>query len=100
MSHTNDKSSALTQGVVIFVYLTVLTVIEYLIAVTFKAVSILVLVAVIKAALVMYYYMHIYKLNEDSEGDENSYRSTAFSNSHYRKLAPGFRQQLAVWQDV
>ncbi|MFN8382725.1 MAG: cytochrome c oxidase subunit 3 [Anaerolineales bacterium] len=73
MSHTNDKSSALTQGVVIFVYLTVLTVIEYLIAVTFKAVSILVLVAVIKAALVMYYYMHIYKLNEDSEGDENSY---------------------------
>lgn len=73
MSHTNDKSSALTQGVVIFVYLTVLTVIEYLIAVTFNAVSILVLVAIIKAALVMYYYMHIYKLNQDSEGDENSY---------------------------
>ncbi len=73
MSHTNDKSSALTQGVVIFVYLAVLTVIEYLIAVTFKAVSILVVVAVIKAALVMYFYMHIYKLNQDSHGDENSY---------------------------
>jgi len=73
MSHTNDKSSALTQGVVIFAYLTVLTVIEYLIAVSFGAVSILVLVAVIKAALVMYYYMHIYKLNQDSEGDEHSY---------------------------
>lgn len=80
MSHTNDKSSALTQGVVIFVYLTVLTVIEYLIAVTFKAVSILVLVAVIKAALVMYYYMHIYKLNQDSEGDENSYNYKTDTN--------------------
>lgn len=73
MSHTNDKSSALTQGVIIFVYLAVLTVIEYLIAVSFNAISILVVVAVIKAALVMYYYMHIYKLNQDSEGDEHSY---------------------------
>ncbi len=73
MSHTNDKSSALTQGVIIFAYLAVLTVIEYLIAVSFNAVSILVVVAVIKAALVMYYYMHIYKLNQDSEGDEHSY---------------------------
>ena len=73
MSHTNDKSSALTQGVIIFAYLAVLTVIEYLIAVSFNAVSILMVVAVIKAALVMYYYMHIYKLNQDSEGDEHSY---------------------------
>ncbi len=73
MSHTNDKSSAFTQGVIIFAYLAVLTVIEYLIAVSFNAVSILVVVAVIKAALVMYYYMHIYKLNQDSEGDEHSY---------------------------
>ncbi len=73
MSHTTDKSSALTQGVIIFAYLAVLTVIEYLIAVSFNAVSILVVVAVIKAALVMYYYMHIYKLNQDSQGDEHSY---------------------------
>ncbi len=73
MSHTQSKSSAFGQGVVIFIYLAVLTAIEYAIAVTFKAVSILVVVAVIKAALVMYYYMHIYKLNETSEGDEHSY---------------------------
>ncbi len=73
MSHTNDKSSALTQGVIIFVYLAVLTAIEYWIAISFNAVSILVLVAVIKAALVMYYYMHIYKLNQVSQGDEHSY---------------------------
>src|SRR3990172_4226799 len=73
MSHSQDKSSALRQGVLIFVYLTVLTALEYFVAVTFKAVSILVIVAMIKAALVMYYYMHIYKLNAENEGDEHSY---------------------------
>lgn len=73
MAHTQDKSSALGQGVVIFVYLAVLTILEYFVAVSFNATSLLVVVAVIKAALVMYYYMHIYKLNEESTGDEHSY---------------------------
>ena len=74
MAHSQDKSSALGQGVVIFVYLAVLTVLEYFIAVTFNAVSLLLVVAVIKAALVMYYFMHVYKLNEEEhESDENSY---------------------------
>jgi cytochrome c oxidase subunit 3 len=57
----------------IFVYLAVLTALEYFVAVTIGAVTILVVVAVIKAALVMYYYMHIYKLNEDSDDDTHSY---------------------------
>lgn len=73
MSHTQDKSSAYAQGVLIFVYLAVLTALEYFVAITFSAVPILVLIAVIKAALVMYYYMHIYKLNEDSDDDVHSY---------------------------
>jgi cytochrome c oxidase subunit III len=80
MTHTHDKSSALRQGVVIFVYLTALTLLEYFIAVTFNAVSVLVVVAVIKAALVMYYYMHIYKLNNESPGDENSYEYKTDTN--------------------
>jgi cytochrome c oxidase subunit III len=80
MTHTHDKSSALRQGVVIFVYLTALTLLEYFIAVTFNAVSILVVVAVIKAALVMYYYMHIYKLNNESADDENSYEYKTDTN--------------------
>lgn len=73
MSHILDKSSAFRQGVVIFVYLAVLTALEYFVAVTFQAVSILVMVAVIKAALILYYYMHIYKLNEESDADAHSY---------------------------
>ena len=73
MSHLQDKSSAFRQGLVIFIYLAVLTALEYFVAITFGAVPILVLVALIKAALVMYYYMRIYKLNEDSDDDTNSY---------------------------
>lgn len=73
MSHTLDKLSAFRQGVVIFVYLAVLTVLEYFVAVTFNAVSILVVVAAIKVGLVMYYYMHVYKLNEESDADTHSY---------------------------
>jgi cytochrome c oxidase subunit 3 len=73
MSHLQDKSSAFRQGLVIFIYLAVLTALEYFVAITFDAVMILVTIAIIKAALIMYYYMHIYKLNEDSEGERNSY---------------------------
>jgi cytochrome c oxidase subunit III len=80
MSHILDKSSAFAQGVLIFAYLTVLTALEYFVAITFNAVSILVVVAVIKAALVMYYYMHIYKLNEDSDEDTHSYSYKAGTN--------------------
>ena len=80
MTHTQDKSSALRQGVLIFVYLAVLTALEFFVAVTFNAASILVVVAVIKAALVMYYYMHIYKLNAENEGDEHSYEYKTGTN--------------------
>jgi cytochrome c oxidase subunit 3 len=80
MAHSQDKKSALGQGVVIFIYLAVLTVLEYFVAVTFNATSLLIVVAVIKAALVMYYYMHIYKLNESAEGDENSYNYKTGTN--------------------
>lgn len=81
MSHTQNKSSALLQGLVIFVYLAILTGLEYFVAVTFEAVAILVVVALIKAGLVMYYYMHIYKLNnEDGGEDTHSYAYKTATN--------------------
>ncbi len=73
MTHTQDKSTAMRQGVLIFVYLGILTVLEYFIAVAFDAVPLLVVVALVKAGLVMYYYMHIYRLSEDDGSDEHSY---------------------------
>jgi len=63
----------LSQGIFIFIYLAILTGLEFFVAVAFDAVPILVVIAIVKAGLVLYYYMHVYKLNAESEGDENSY---------------------------
>ena len=70
----------LSQGVFIFVYLAVLTALEFLVAISFNSVPLLVVVALIKAALVVYYYMHIYKLSLESEIDEHSYDYKASTN--------------------
>lgn len=80
MTHTHDKNSALRQGVVIFIYLTVLTVLEYFVAVAMDAVPLLLVVALVKAGLVFYYYMHIYRLNDDDGPDIHSYKYKTGSN--------------------
>jgi cytochrome c oxidase subunit III len=71
MAHT-DKPEALRQGVIIFIFLAVLTALEFFIAIALGAISLLVVVALIKAGLVMYYYMHIYKLNDEPGEDRHS----------------------------
>ena len=58
------------QGILIFVYLAVLTLLEFFIAVTMDNVPLLVVIALVKAGLVMYYYMHIYRLNNNDEGSD------------------------------
>ncbi|HLE90880.1 MAG TPA: cytochrome c oxidase subunit 3 [Anaerolineales bacterium] len=80
MTHTQEKSSMLGQGVFIFVYLAVLTGLEFFVAISFGSVPLLVVVALIKAAMVVYYYMHIYKLNLEQEGDEHSYEYKSGTN--------------------
>lgn len=71
----------LSQGVFIFVYLGVLTLLEFFIAVTFKSITILVAIALVKAILVVYYYMHVYQLNADNDdGDVNSYEYKTGTN--------------------
>ena len=80
MTHKQDKSSMLSQGILIFVYLAVLTALEFFVAVSFNAVSLLVVVALVKAALVVYYYMHIYQLNTEHEGDHESYEYKSGTN--------------------
>lgn len=79
MAHT-DKKTALNQGVIIFVFLAVLTALEFFIAIAMDAVALLIIVALVKAGLVVYYYMHIYKLNAVDEGDENSHNYKTGSN--------------------
>ena len=72
----------LSQGVFIFVYLAVLTGLEFFIAVSFNSVPLLIVIALVKAVLVLYYYMHVYQLNMDPEheGDEESYEYKTGTN--------------------
>jgi cytochrome c oxidase subunit 3 len=70
----------LGQGVLIFVYLAVLTALEFFVAITFQSVPLLAVVAIVKAGLVLYYYMHVYKLNLESELDDESYNYKAGTN--------------------
>lgn len=79
MTHINKKA-ALNQGMIIFVFLAVLTALEFFVAVAMDAVPLLALIALVKAGLVMYYYMHIYKLNAQDGGDERSYKYKTGSN--------------------
>jgi len=71
MNHL-EKSDALQQGIIVFVFLAVLTALEFFIAVAIEAIALLAAVAVIKVGLVLYYYMHIYKLDQDSGEDQHS----------------------------
>lgn len=70
----------LVQGILIFVYLAILTGLEFFVAITFNSVPLLVAVALVKSALVVYYYMHVYKLNLESELDDASYDYKAATN--------------------
>jgi cytochrome c oxidase subunit 3 len=71
MEHDNN-AGVFRQGLIIFIFLAVLTGLEFFIAIAIGAVSLLAVVALIKVGLVLYYYMHIYKLNQDSGEDRHS----------------------------
>jgi cytochrome c oxidase subunit 3 len=68
-----DKHDSLNQGVIIFIFLAALTILEFFIAVTVGSVVLLAVIALVKAGLVGYYYMHIYRLNVADEGMHESY---------------------------
>lgn len=73
MTQKHNHPNLLAQGVFIFVYLAILTGLEFFVAITFNSIPILVVVAAIKAALVLWYYMHVYKLNQAEDHDHESY---------------------------
>jgi len=72
MEHT-DQKAALNLGGIIFAFLAVLTALEFFIAVTMSAIVLLIIIALVKAGLVGYYYMHIYRLNQEDVGGHESY---------------------------
>ena len=69
-----QHTGSLFQGVVVFVLLAFLTLVEYFIAISGSSFLLLSIIAVIKVGLVVYYFMHIYKLlEEEHEHDHHSY---------------------------
>jgi cytochrome c oxidase subunit III len=71
-----QHSGSLYQGLVIFIILAFLTAVEFFIAIANGSVLLLSIVAILKAGLVLYYYMHIYKLNQG--GDVHDHHSYAW----------------------
>jgi caa(3)-type oxidase subunit IV len=61
MKHV-DKKADFQFGLSIFILLAFLTVAEYFVAIEFSSTFILLLIALSKAGLVLYYYMHIRRL--------------------------------------
>lgn len=71
MEHTN-KAGILRQGMIVFIFLAVLTALEFFIAVSIGVLLLLVVIAATKVVLVAYYYMHIYKLNQEAGEDREA----------------------------
>lgn len=73
MAHVT-KSAAFRLGLLVFGALAALTVVEFVLALYLNLWQLLLLVATLKAGLVLYYYMHIYRLFQaDTTLDRNSY---------------------------
>jgi cytochrome c oxidase subunit 3 len=80
MEHTN-KSDILRQGIIVFVFLAILTALEFFVAIEIGSTVLLASIAFVKVGLVMYYYMHIYRLNaQDEDADRHSYQYKLATN--------------------
>ena len=62
------KSGALREGAFVFIALAVLTAIEYFVGVSLGLAGLIFVLLLIKAALVVYFYMHISRLFPSDEG--------------------------------
>jgi hypothetical protein len=60
--------SELSRGVMVFIALAVLTVLEYFLAVNQVTSVLLWIIALLKAGLVMYFFMHIFRLFRSEGG--------------------------------
>lgn len=76
-----SKSSAMQLGLLVFGALAVLTAAEFAIALTVNIWQLLAIIPILKAGLVIYYYMHISRLFEDdSEIDHESFAYKVATN--------------------
>jgi cytochrome c oxidase subunit III len=80
-NHDEIKVDYYRRGIYVFVGLILLTVLEFGAALLFNSTLILGVMSVVKAGIVVYFYMHIYRLNINDESlDRHSYEYRANSN--------------------
>ena len=66
-SPTKRRSGIYREGIIVAVLLAILTVIEYYVALTFNSFAIMMILALLKAVLVVNYFMHIRSLWSEDE---------------------------------
>jgi len=64
----HKKSAALQQGVFVFIALAVLTAVEYWVGVSTDLAALIAVLFLVKAVLVINFYMHISRLSSPEEG--------------------------------
>jgi hypothetical protein len=80
MEHTG-KSSTMQLGLLVLGALAILTAVEFIIARTVDIWQVLAIIPIIKALLVFYYYMHIYRLFQaDTDTNRESYAYKLVTN--------------------
>ncbi|MDX9993117.1 MAG: cytochrome c oxidase subunit 3 [Anaerolineales bacterium] len=80
-SKTDSHLPNLLQGLNVFIGLAVLTAIEFFIAITNASLLLIGMIAVLKAGLVLYFYMHVYHLRDvDKHLDPHTYQHKLTSN--------------------
>jgi cytochrome c oxidase subunit 4 len=63
-----SQMNAITRGIVVFIILAVLTAVEFFLARLEAATFLLVLIALAKAGLVVWYFMHLRRVFKPEEG--------------------------------
>ncbi len=64
-----NNMTPLTRGIAVFIALAVLSVIEYIVGVYEGMVVLLVIFAILKAGLVLWFFMHLPRVFKSGEGD-------------------------------
>ncbi len=58
----SKRSEAYRRGLYVFLFLAVMTIVEYIVGISLNSPFLLVILALVKAAAVVYYFMHIARL--------------------------------------
>ena len=65
-----ETSGALGRGWIVFIGLAVLTIVEYILAITIDAnLLTMIVIAIVKAALIVHYFMHLVRVWRGSEDE-------------------------------